>query len=420
MSLTKKASSRTKSVEFPVLVERGPTGLKGRVKIYSSPVVVEGERYDSFTVVHYDLGKRSRQRFNDYTKAYSYAEEKAVQLSGGEVAAVSLKNEDQRIYGAAVEALKPFDVSLDFAVREYLAARKILGDVSMLDAAKFYDRYGKSVTQKASLEEIRQSMIAGLKSDGRSAYHVRDVSRHVGAFIAKYPRHEIQEITTAHINEWLRSLEVKGRTRDNYRDSLHNFFGFARTEGYLPKDRPTVAEETKRINEATAENVVFTVVEMHTMLKSAPDWLVPTLALKFFSGIRTEEMIRLKWEDIKFDQDVIFLTKQVTKTKQRRIVPLLPNLKKWLFPKRQTEGLIAARWASSHTLSKAWSTHADNVGVAYKKNGMRNSYISYRVASLKNVAQVALESGNSPGVIQRDYLELVTEKDATEWFATVP
>jgi integrase len=131
-------------------------------------------------------------------------------------------------------------------------------------------------------------------------------------------------------------------------------------------------------------------------------------------------MIRLKWEDIKFDQNVIFLAKQVTKTKQRRIVPLLPNLKEWLTPHRQVDGLIAARWASSHTLSKAWSTHAQNVGVAYKKNGMRNSYISYRVALIKNVAQVSLESGNSPGVIQRDYLELVTEGDAEQWFATVP
>jgi integrase len=420
MPQVKNATPSRKTVQFPVLVERGPTGLKGRVKIYSTPVVVDGESYDSFTVVHYDLGKRSRQRFNDYAKAHSFAEEKAVQLSGGEMAAVSLKNEDQRIYGAAVEALKPLDISLDFAVREYLAARKLLGDVSVLDAAKFYERHGKSVTQKASLEEIRQAMIDGLKSDGRSAYHVRDVRRHVGAFIAKHPRQDIQEVTTAQINEWLRSLEVKGRTRDNYRDSLHNFFSFARTEGYLPKDRPTAAEETKRINEATAENVVFTVKEMRGMLKGAPDWLIPTLALKFFSGLRTEEMIRLKWEDIKFDQNVIFLNKQVTKTKQRRIVPMLPNLKEWLTPHLQAEGQIAARWGSSHTLSKAWSTHAENVGVAYKKNGMRNSYISYRVASIKNVAQVSLESGNSPGVIQRDYLELVTEEDAEKWFATVP
>ncbi len=124
------------------------------------------------------------------------------------------------------------------------------------------------------------------------------------------------------------------------------------------------------------------------MLIGAPDWLIPTLALKFFSGLRTEEMVRLKWEDVKFDQDVILLSKQVTKTKQRRIVPLLPNLKIWLASHRLPEGLIAARWVSAHTLSKAWSNRAADVDVAYKKNGMRNSYISSRVASTKNIAQV--------------------------------
>ncbi len=411
--------SQGKEKEFPVIVERGPTGLKGTAKIYSTPVSVKGTRYDSFTVVYYSQGKRQRERFSDYAEAYSHAEEKATQLSGGEIAAVSLKNEDQRIYGAAVDSLKPLDISLEFAVREYIAARKLLGDVSLLDAAKFYQRHGRSITKKASLREILDAMIHGLESDGRSAYHVRDVRRHVGAFIAKHS-HDIQEITTSHINDWLRSMDVKGRTRDNHRDSVHNFFRFARAEGYLPKDRPTVADETKRTNDPGAENDVFTVEEMGKMLGGAPDWIVPGLALKFFSGLRTEEMLRLKWEDVKFDQDVIFLNKRVTKTKQRRIVPLLPNLKLWLSPHRQPDGLIAARWVSAHTLSKAWSNRAKEVGVSYKKNGMRNSYISYRVASVKNVAQVALESGNSPGIIQREYLELVTEEDAKKWFAVVP
>lgn len=411
--------SRSIPSEFPIVVERGPTGLKGTVKIYLSPVTVKGERYDSFTVVHYDLGKRCRQRFNEYSKAFSYAEEKATQLSGGEIAAVCLTSEDQRIYGAVLEKLKPLEVSLEFTIHEYIAAQKLLGDVSILDAAKFYHRHGRSITKAAPLKEILEEMLKGLESDGRSAYHIRDMRRHVGTFISKHPQ-DIQEITTSHINDWLRSFEVKGRTRDNYRDSVHNFFRFARAAGYLPKDLPTVADDSKRTNDPGAENTVFTVEEMGKMLFGAPDWLIPTLALKFFSGLRTEEMLRLKWEDIKFAQDTIFLGKLVTKTKQRRIVPLLPNLKLWLAPHRQAEGLIAARWVSAHTLSKAWSNRAKEVGVPYKKNGMRNSYISYRIAMVKNIAQVALESGNSPGVIQREYLELVTEEEAKKWFSIVP
>jgi len=414
-----QARKITKPRVFPVLIERGPTGLKGTAKIYSTPVKVKGEGYDSFTVVYYELGKRQRERFNQYAKAHSYAEEKAIQLSGGEVAAVSLKNGDQRIYGAAVESLRPFDVSLDFAVREFVAARKLLGDVSLLDAAKFYARHGRSITKEDSLEKIHTAMLKALKSDGRSEYHIRDVRRHVAKFIENFPQ-DIKDISTTDINTWLRSLAVGGRTRNNYRDSVHNFFRFARSEGYLPKDRPTVAEETKRNNEAGSENEVFTVEEMKAMLTGAPDFLIPTLAIKFFSGLRTEEMIRLRWEDIKFDQDVIFLSKQVTKTKQRRIVPLMPNLKLWLTSHRQSQGQIAKRWGASQALARAWCNRAKMTGVNYKRNGMRNSYISYRVAAMKNVAQVALESGNSPGIIQREYLELVTEEEAKKWFAVVP
>jgi hypothetical protein len=53
-------------------------------------------------------------------------------------------------------------------------------------------------------------------------------------------------------------------------------------------------------------------------------------------------------------------------------------------------------------------------------NKFRNSYISYRVAVTHDVAKVALESGNSPRVIQREYLELATEEDGKDWFAVMP
>jgi hypothetical protein len=53
-------------------------------------------------------------------------------------------------------------------------------------------------------------------------------------------------------------------------------------------------------------------------------------------------------------------------------------------------------------------------------NKFRNSYISYRVALTHDVQRVALESGNSPKIIQREYLELATEKDAERWFGIFP
>ena len=54
---------------------------------------------------------------------------------------------------------------------------------------------------------------------------------------------------------------------------------------------------------------------------------------------------------------------------------------------------------------------------AWKNNGLRHSYISYRLAAVQNTAQVALEAGNSPQMIFQHYRELVRPADAEKWFA---
>ena len=59
-------------------------------------------------------------------------------------------------------------------------------------------------------------------------------------------------------------------------------------------------------------------------------------------------------------------------------------------------------------------------GVAWNHNALRHSFISYRVAKNKNVNEVAMEAGNSPGMIFKHYRELVTEKEADGWFGVTP
>jgi hypothetical protein len=63
---------------------------------------------------------------------------------------------------------------------------------------------------------------------------------------------------------------------------------------------------------------------------------------------------------------------------------------------------------------------AEKVGVTWKKNALRHSFISYRVAESKDVSATSLEAGNSPKIIFQNYRELVTEKEAKEWFGIVP
>ncbi len=55
-----------------------------------------------------------------------------------------------------------------------------------------------------------------------------------------------------------------------------------------------------------------------------------------------------------------------------------------------------------------------------KRNALRHSYISYRLAKIKDTPRVALECGNSPTMIFKHYRELVLPSEATKWFSIRP
>jgi hypothetical protein len=63
---------------------------------------------------------------------------------------------------------------------------------------------------------------------------------------------------------------------------------------------------------------------------------------------------------------------------------------------------------------------AKKAEVKWVKNGLRHSYISYRLAIMPDTARVALECGNSPDIIFKHYRELVREEDAKAWFDVMP
>ena len=103
-----------------------------------------------------------------------------------------------------------------------------------------------------------------------------------------------------------------------------------------------------------------------------------------------------------------------------RTIPIPDNLRAWLESYQTETGRICARWSRPQALFQAFDRHGKRLGIDVGANKFRNSYISYRVAVTHDVQRVALESGNSPKVIQREYLELATEEDGKTWFAIMP
>ena len=123
----------------------------------------------------------------------------------------------------------------------------------------------------------------------------------------------------------------------------------------------------------------------------------------------------------------IELKKGKAKTVNRRLAPLLPCLRAWLEPFRKSKGPVLEGIHDEFDLAKQFRKAAaaivDSQGKPLIKivhNGLRHSFITYRMAVLKNAAEVSLEAGNSPKMIFEHYRELRTEAEGKEWFSIMP
>ncbi len=74
----------------------------------------------------------------------------------------------------------------------------------------------------------------------------------------------------------------------------------------------------------------------------------------------------------------------------------------------------------AEAVNERWQKEEPAGAFVWKHNALRHSFISYRVAQVQNVAQAALEAGNSPRMVFSNYRELVRPAEAAKWFAITP
>ena len=339
-------------------------------------------------------------------------------------------------FADAFKILHPLGISLPAAVSQYADALCRLKGTPLPTAIEFFERHGAEINAKKTVPEVVKELVASLSADGAGDYHVRDMERRLGRFSEAFPG-LILDVPESAINEWLRGLctlpgrrkqenfksaPLSPKTRNNLRGAVVQLFNFARQEKYLPRDRSTAAEGTKTVGTIRHENEIFTPENMEQLLSGTPDYMIPGMAMKAFSGVRTEEIVEVDWKHILFDQDCIKISSAISKLGQRRLIHLHPNLKAWLMPFRKSEGRLCDRWTTPQSVFQAWDRYATREKFKFDigANRFRNSFISYRVAETNDIKLVSLESGNSPETIQQEYLEITTPQEATKWFGIFP
>jgi integrase len=378
------------------------------VKIYR----VERPGRTVWTVAHYFEGRRRTFQSTDQAKAKAEAKRIASQMAQGQTVAMSLSNAEAAVYGMARKALERTGKRLDVAAEEYAHAWDILNGVSILEAAREYRKRNEGVNPML----VSDVYAAFLEARGkRSAAYLKDISQRLGRFKERFGGY-IGNITAADLRAWLAGMECGDRTRENFRCLIVTLFRFAQKQKWLPPG-PTEAENVEAFeDEAAGEIQIFTPEEMRKLLDAATPEVLPYLVLGAFAGIRTAEICRMEWGNILFTRKLIRVEGRKAKTRQRRHIPILPCLESWLAPYVGREGPVVNL---ARPEKHAGEVTADVAGVKWKRNGLRHSFVSYRMAAIQNENQVAAEAGNSPAMIYQNYRELVGPDDAAAWFSIV-
>ena len=395
------------------------------VKIYREATKKSGIYY---RVSFYMGGRRCGLNFTDLGEAKAEANAKAAQLSRGDLDALQINGRDRLIYGRALEAIRPFDIALDAAVVEFAEAKKTLAGFSLTEAARFYMRHHGHGIQAKPVPDAVAAMIASKVEKGVSEAYLADLRYRLG-LLEKTFHCNVNAIVPDDLRAFLNDLALSPRGFNNTLATLHTFFNFTQDRGWLSKEADLLAGMEKRKARAVPVEI-FSPGEMADLLAHSSNALKPCLALAAFAGLRSEEILRLEWTDVERRPGFIEIAADKAKTAARRLVPITGNLVQWLAISDNRSGKV---WPHSRpwffesmrdcvkAINDERQEQSRNVPqFTWRQNALRHSFISYRLAEIQDMNQVALEAGNSPRMIFQHYRELCTPNEAKTWFSLAP
>jgi Site-specific recombinase XerD len=348
-------------------------------------------------VVNFKEGsKRARRFFETKTDAKTFALTKNIALENTGREGADFPSALRIMATAADEMLKPYDKNI-------------------MDAVEFYIPHLQARNRTCTFAELVAEFLPAKEADGLSAPYLTDLKCRLGQFSNSFGEKLVSEITCDEIDDWLRGLDVSPVTRNNSRRVLRTAFSFALARNYCI-DNP--AAKTAKAKDRGGIIGILTVAQTARLLESATPDVLPYFAIGLFAGLRRAEIERLDWSKIDFESGLIEVTAQNSKTAQRRLVTMQPNLRKWLLPLRKHKGNVTP----SNCFRELFEQAREAAGIAeWPDNALRHSFASYHLAHFKNAASTALELGHHDSRITfAHYRELVRPKDAEKYWNLIP
>src|SRR5437016_7366531 len=345
---------------------------------------------------------RNRRFFKDRREAETFLQSKRIEQENYGTAGTSFNERQRAEYLECTESLKPFNATIR-------------------DAVNFYLPHLHATKRTCTAVELVDELLKIKEADGASQRYLGDLRSRLTQFADCFNGKPVAEITSAQVDQWLRSLSDKetgkrlaATTRNNFRRVLIVAFNFARERGYSAGNPAEKSARAKVIESAIG---ILTVEETARLLESAAPELVPYIAIGAFAGLRRAELERLDWREIDLHSNLIEVTARKAKSARRRFARIQSNLAKWLQPHVQLSGSV-----TPPNYRELLDAARDAAGIQeWPQNALRHSFASYHLARFNDAAALALELGHtSAHLVFQHYRQLVKPKQAERYWKITP
>jgi integrase len=327
----------------------------------------------------------------------------------------------------------------DHVRREALAGARLLEPfgVSVLDACRFFAKHLERERSSEKVSVAVQAFLEAREKDELSQRYRTELKIRLRKFSESFGERAIASVSTAELNSWLR--DFKPANRNTYRAHLSVLFADAVERGWCQQ---SPVPKVKKVKALTTIGILAP-DQFAKLLETATEETLPYWLIGGFAGLRSAEIERLEWKDVRFESGLIEVPAAKSKTASRRFVKILPALAAWLAPYQGRAGKVcpAANLRSmletdrvragfrptsfGRIVMKQAGIKLDSAMLKSLKkwpsNGLRHSFASYHLAHFGDAARLALELGHTnQELLFRHYRELVTPEQAAKWWAIVP
>jgi integrase len=370
--------------------------------------------------IRYPSGKVKRKFFLTIKEAEAEAVAQQVAVENNGIRALQLDSRTLLQVLAAIEALKPYGVTIPEAVAYFV---------------EYHNTGLKTVREACTI------YIESREKKGVSTRHMDTMRRVFARFTASLGDKPLSVVSPENIEAWLHDLGVAPISINSYRRLLNAVFQYA-VHRKMTKENPVAMIEL--VKEPKAKVGIITPAQMRKLLEAAqgePDVLA-TLVLGGFAGLRPEEVARLQWSAINLGSGLIDCAAEITKTAKHRYVKIEPVLGAWL---RQPMFVFSSSSEAGkmhiqrENFRRRWDAVRKAAGFAVRGNddaltneeatklapwpndALRHSFASYHVAQFEDAPALALQLGHeSTKMLFSNYRQRVTKPDAEAWWQLLP